>query len=180
MQYRTIDKIERTDYKSWILNKRKIENFQYLTKLTLNSCSIQNIDVLRRLKNLKELNLAANVIIYLDPLKQCNQLSYLNVYGNNIQDFSPIQGHCNFKKYNIDNQMQIWDYLLRDTNKIQNIHAPITLINDMSVKRCNLKKKLHNTKQTLEKCTERITNNQIYFQQKVIALFRHQNYDDIQ
>ncbi|CAL6064432.1 leucine-rich_repeat domain-containing protein [Hexamita inflata] len=171
-------KIIRNQNRGFQINQ--LQNFKYLTKLTLYGCSIQNIDVLRRLKNLKELNLAANVIIYLDPLKQLNQLSYLNVYGNNIQDFSPIQGHCNFKKYNIDNQMQIWDYLLRDTNKIQNIHAPITLINDMSVKRCNLKKKLHNTKQTLEKCTERITNNQIYFQQKVIALFRHQNYDDIQ
>ncbi|CAL5976354.1 Conserved_hypothetical protein [Hexamita inflata] len=161
----------------------QLQNFKYLTKLTLNGCSIKNIDVLRRLKNLKELNLAANNIIYLDPLQQLTQLSYLNVYGNNIHDFSAIQGHYNFKNYNMDNQGQIWDYLLQNTNMIQKLHAPITLINDMSVKRCNLKKKLHNTEQILKKFTEHITYNQIQFLKNVVALFRlvqPQNYDDIQ
>ncbi|CAL6017854.1 leucine-rich_repeat domain-containing protein [Hexamita inflata] len=184
------------------INKRNLDitMLQYckqLIKIDFDSCSLCNIDVLRRLTNLQELSLAGNQIIYLDPLEKLTQLTALDISENCIQDFSAIQGHPNFKQYVQGKQYQashlkyqksylssytqyMYDQeknpqlninILKIANQIRDINIPITLLNQMKDKRILQKQRMNLMKQNLTQYLIK-NNNHVSFTDKIANLFQ--------
>ncbi|CAL6078551.1 Conserved_hypothetical protein [Hexamita inflata] len=147
-----------------------LQQFKLLTKLQLKSCSVCNIDVLRRLTNLEELNLSENQIVYIDPLEQLTKLTSLVLSNNFIHDFSAICRHSNFKNYVIDGQQQALSKQLKKASIMQNLNKPIIQLNQIHI--VGLKKRINNRKEVVNKCVNEIFNNQISFTNRIAQLFQ--------
>ncbi len=72
-------------------NIAKLNNLKYLG---LSRCFITDISPISNLTQLKRLNLSINSITNIDILKNFKDLEYIVLYGNQIDDFSPVS-HVN-------------------------------------------------------------------------------------
>ncbi|CAL6019055.1 Leucine_rich repeats-containing protein [Hexamita inflata] len=159
----------------YLFNFNQLRLLKQLTKIQINYCSLGNIDVFRGFKNLKELNLANNNIVYLDPLEKLTQLTYLDVSNNYIQDFTVLKEHSNFKRYIFGVQNNISVKIMKYTNKIRIIYLATTELNNMIDQRVAFKQRFKNIKQQVKQMQQQHVSSFTSITYSVIQIFQYLN-----
>ncbi|CAL6087117.1 leucine-rich_repeat protein [Hexamita inflata] len=86
-----------------------ISSIQHLTQLkvlNLSFCGLNNIEILKFFVDLEDLQLRKNNIMYIQPLENLKKLSKLNASINKIIDCYTIEYNPNFKKFDLNYQLQ--------------------------------------------------------------------------
>jgi len=119
---------------------RKVRDLLYLECI---SCGITDLTGLEKMPWVRELHLGSNNIQSLEPLKDLQELEYINVSGGTINDISPLAGKTKLKTANISGTKNIVDVsflssleqieeLYLNGNKISDI-APLSTLNGLKV-----------------------------------------------
>ncbi|CAL6075991.1 Leucine-rich_repeat domain superfamily [Hexamita inflata] len=135
----------------------------------MESCGLVSVCFLRPLKNLQSLNLCFNKIVYVDnEFNSMKKLQQLNLSLNLISDFTSLQKHPNFSKFNLLNQRPPLYTQLLLANKVSNIentNIQLIKINKQCLKMSQFKQKIN-------ALTENTQINLIQFTSNVVRLFQ--------
>ncbi|CAL6033284.1 leucine-rich_repeat domain-containing protein [Hexamita inflata] len=111
-----------------------------LTKLSLKSCSVVNLDALRSLIKLQVLIISNNQIVYLQPIMKLKRLNRLYAGYNKITDGKQIEHHPNYNKYfDLRNQKQPTQKEFAIANMFRSINNPVVYLKEMHKLFSNLK-----------------------------------------
>ncbi|CAL6024078.1 leucine-rich_repeat domain-containing protein [Hexamita inflata] len=127
----------------WSERINDISPLQYLTQLTklsLKSCSVINLDALRSLIKLQVLIISDNQIVYIQPIMVLKRLNKLYTRNNKIMDGKQIEHHPNYNKYfDLDHQKQPTQEEYTIANILRSINNPIVYLKEMHKQFSNLK-----------------------------------------
>ena len=86
---------------------RELKDMETLSNLKLGVNKIKNIEPLADLKNLTELDLRSNLITDISPLKELTKLKTLNLTNNNIKDITPLEANKELIHLSLKGNLQI-------------------------------------------------------------------------
>ncbi|CAL6059300.1 NACHT_domain-containing protein [Hexamita inflata] len=104
-----------------------------LTNLKLDGCDLKNVDFLKPLVNLNQLDLSRNENINIHSLQFMKQLTKLNVYRCSLIDLTYLEPLINLKQLNISQTNIIYLEPLKELIQIECLDAKFNLILDVTV-----------------------------------------------
>ncbi|CAL6059290.1 leucine-rich_repeat domain-containing protein [Hexamita inflata] len=106
-----------------------------LTNLKLDRCDLKNVDFLKPLVNLNQLDLSRNENINIHSLQFMKQLTKLNVYRCSLNDITYLKPLVNLEELHISHNNLVYIEPLKDLKQIKVFSAELNQILDAQVLR---------------------------------------------
>ncbi|CAL6084872.1 leucine-rich_repeat domain-containing protein [Hexamita inflata] len=138
----------------------------------LSSNEIVDLEPLRGLKNLKELSLACNMIIFIDALRDMVKLTEAHLDYNRIHDFTPIQHHKRFAEYTKVDQIVATNAEIYQALRLNIIHKQFEFIYKNKILYRKTLLQFSKTKEQITQFSNSLYFNQIQSMNKITKLFQ--------
>ncbi|CAL6077356.1 Conserved_hypothetical protein [Hexamita inflata] len=106
-----------------IIDLNPLLQMEFLTRLSLSSCGLKDIENLRLLTNLKSLDISKNQYIDFNSLSYFTRLSVLNLRSCGLNTIDFLKNLVNLEKLNIQNNSIMHIQLVEDLNKLLILNA---------------------------------------------------------